>query len=113
MKFIPVCTGLEVTSRLRVGLRILGSAIREAMRNVGSEIAETAVVNPTRPYKPRRLKLDPIHRMARVLYKMQARNPQFKRDKKLYQKKYKQKNKMLLERRKDFVKKARDRMGLD
>lgn len=111
MKSIPVYSHLEVSSRLRVGLRILGSAIREALVNVGS--IETSAVNPTKPYKPRKLKLDPIHRMARVLYKMRARNPQFKRDKKLYQKTYKRKNKMLLERRKEFVKKARDRMGLD
>jgi hypothetical protein len=112
MKFVPVYSHLEVSSRLRIGLRILGSAIREAMLNVQGFV-ETTAVNPTKPYKPRKLKLDPIHRMARLLYKMRAKNPQFKRDRKLYQKTYKRKNKMLLERRKEFVKKARDRMGLD
>lgn len=101
-----------ISSRLRVGLAILGAAISEAMTQVSKETV-TSAVNPTKPYKPRKLKLDPIHRMARVLYKMRAKNPQFKRDQKLYQKAYKRKNKMLLERRKDFVKKARDRMGLD
>ena len=101
-----------ISSRLRVGLAILGAAISEAMAHITSEVV-TSAVNPTKPYKPRKLKLDPIHRMARTLYKMKARNPQFKRGQKLYQKTYKRKNKMLLERRKDFVKKARDRMGLD
>jgi hypothetical protein len=101
-----------ISSRLRVGLSILSAALGEAMEHVASETV-TSAVNPTKPYKPRKLKLDPIHRMARTLYKMRARNPQFKRDQKLYQKAYKRKNKMLLERRKDFVKKARDRMGLD
>ncbi len=103
---------MTISSRLRVGLRILGAAVREALYAVETEVV-SAAINPTKPYKPRRLKLDPIHRMARVLYKMRSKNPQFKRDRKLYQKMYRRKNKMLLERRKDFVKKARDRMGLD
>lgn len=86
---------------------------RSAFNYTCSNFAEEAAPNPTKPYKPRRLKLDPIHRMARQLYKMKIKNPDFVRKQKLRQKLYRRKNKQLLERRADFVKKARDRMGLD
>lgn len=109
---------VKVTSRLRVGIQALAAVIAQALPIVDEVIAvmngtETAKPNPTKVYKPRRLKLDPIHRMARMLYKMRVRNPAFVRKRKLYQKIYRRKNKLLLERRADFVKKARDRMGLD
>lgn len=98
--------------RLQFGLMSLATAVTEAIRAIGTE-ETTARLNPSKPYKPRRLKLDPIHRMARVLYKMKTRNPKFVREQKLRQKLYRRKNKQLLKRRADFVDKARDRMGLD
>lgn len=110
-------TDTQVSPRLRLGILALAAAAQEAIEDLETALVEyeteTAKPNPTKPYKPRRLKLDPIHRMARTLYKMKAKNPNFIRKRKLYRKLYTRKNKMLLERRKDFVKKARHRMGLD
>lgn len=108
-------TDTQVSPRLRLGILALAAAAQEAIEDLETALVEyeTARPNPTKPYKPRRLKLDPIHRMARTLYKMKAKNPNFVRKRKLYRKLYTRKNKMLLERRKDFVKKARHRMGLD
>jgi hypothetical protein len=74
---------------------------------------QVAKPNPTKPYKPRRIKQDPIHKMARMLYRMKIRSPAFVRKQKLRQKLYRRKNKLLLQRRAEFVNKARDRMGLD
>lgn len=111
----------DISTRLRFGLQTLAAAAFEAIEELELAVVELtehrlhveAKINPTKPYKPRRLKLDPIHRMARQLYKMKSRNPNFQRKRKLYRKLYNRKNKMLLERRQDFVKNARHRMGLD
>lgn len=67
-------------------------------------------INVNKPYKPRRLKLDPVSVMTRRLYKLKSKNPAFKRKQKLYQKKYKLKNKLGLKKRAEFVKKIRDRL---
>lgn len=110
---------LCVSSRLRLGLAAVAASAQEAIDEVELALAEllvdqeTARINPTKTYKPRRLKLDPVHRMARQLYKMKVKNPAFKRKQTLYRKLYRRKNKMLLKRRHEFVNKARDRMGLD
>ncbi len=71
---------------------------------------EAAKINVTKPYKPRRLELDPVHRMARQLHKLRMRNPQEKRKAKLRRVKYVRKNRQALEKRSEFVKKAKDRM---
>ncbi len=104
-----------VSPKLRLGIAALAAAGAEAIEELEAEVVSLveAKINPTKPYRPRRLKLDPVHRMARQLYKMKARNPNFVRKRKLYRKLYTRKNKMLLEKRKDFVKNARHRMGLD
>lgn len=106
-----------VRPRLRLGLAALGAAIAVAFLKIEAHVVEAtleeAKPNPTKPYKRRILKLDPIHQMARRLYKMKVKNPNFVRKRKIYRKLYTRKNKMLLERRHDFVKKARHRMGLD
>jgi hypothetical protein len=69
-------------------------------------------INVTKPYKPRRLKTDPISVMTRRLYKLKSKNPAFKRKRELYQKKYKLKNKQGLKKRQDFVRKIRERLPL-
>lgn len=69
-------------------------------------------INVTKPYKPRRLKTDPISVMTRRLYKLKSKNPTFKRKHDLYQKKYRLKNKLGLKKRQDFVQKIRKRLPL-
>lgn len=71
---------------------------------------ETADIHPNKPYKRRRLKLDPAHRLGRQLYKLKKKNPAAKRKRQLYQKKYRQKNKNALKRRAEFVKHAKKRL---
>jgi hypothetical protein len=67
-------------------------------------------INVYKPYKRRRLKLDPVSVLRRRLYKMVMRNPQTKRKRDLYQKMYRRKNKRDLERRAEHVEKVKKRL---
>ena len=74
-----------VSPRLRLAITALGMLAQDAVFELEAALTdleaaqETARINPTKTYKPRRLKMDPIHRMARQLYKMKVKNPSFKR----------------------------------
>jgi hypothetical protein len=83
---------------------------KEAGLGEDNGVLEESDIKINKPYKRRRLKLDPVHRLGRQVYKLKKRNPAFKRKQKLYQKKYRQKNKMALKRRSTFVKNAKKRM---
>lgn len=72
-----------------------------------------AAVNPTKPYKPRKLKTDPYHTMMRRANKLKrtpaAKKAAAKRSRKLWE----QRNKQALKKRTVFVRKARKTLGLD
>lgn len=76
----------------------------------GEDTEETSDLHPNKPYKRRRLKLDPVHRLGRQLYKLKKKNPGLKRKRQLYQKQYRRKNKNALKRRSEFVRKAKKRL---
>lgn len=72
---------------------------------------EEARIDPVKPYKRRlRLKQDPINMMRRRLYKLTTRDPKIQRQRKLTRKLYLRKNKQLLKRRAEFVRKAQKRL---
>ncbi len=73
-------------------------------------IRHVSAINVTKRYKPRRLKTDPISRLSRQLYKLKSKNPVIKRKRDLYEKKYRRINKQALERREEFVRKAKERL---
>lgn len=73
-------------------------------------VAEVARINVTKPYKPRRLKMDPVSTMRRRLYQLTTKDPKTVRKRELYRKVYTRKNKQLLDRRREFVNKAKDRL---
>ena len=104
-------------SFIQPALRLLrtriASAIASVLKEVAAVDAETAAINIHKPYKPRKLKNDLAHRMARQVYKMRARNPAFKRKAALYRKKYLQKNGRNLKRRAEYVREVRHDRGLD
>ena len=60
---------------------------------------ETSDINVNKQWKPRRLKTDSVHRLARQVYKLKAKNPTLKRKRQVYQKLYRRKNKIALHRR--------------
>jgi hypothetical protein len=95
-----------VTHRLR-------SVIAEVLTRTPPEKAETSAIKINKPYKPRILKNDLAHRMARQVYKMKARNPAFKRKAKIYRKKYLQKNGRNLKMRSQRVREIRKDRGLN
>jgi hypothetical protein len=95
-----------VTHRLR-------SVIVEALARPAKAEAETSAIKINKPYKPRILKNDLAHRMARQVYKMKARNPAFKRKAKIYRKKYLQKNGRNLKMRSQRVREIRKDRGLN
>ena len=72
-----------------------------------------AAVNPTKPYKPRKLKTDPYHTMMRRANQMKvtpaAKKAAAARSRKLWA----QRNKQALKKRSAFVRKARKTLGLD
>lgn len=88
-------------------MKILHTAIRAVMAHVETELAD---INVTKTYKRRKLKLDPIHRLARQLHKLRARDPKYKQKQKVYRKKYRQKNKQALKRRAKYVEMLKKRM---
>jgi len=91
---------------LRAATRVLASWVRKLVR-------EEANIRVNKPYKPRILKNDLAHRMARQVYKMKSRSPDFKRKAKLYRKKYVQKNGRQLKMRAERVREIRKDRGLD
>lgn len=95
-----------VTARLR-------SVITESLERETSPKTEVSAIKINKPYKPRILKNDLAHRMARQVYKMKARNPAFKRKAKLYRKKYLQKNGRNLKMRSQRVNEIRKDRGLN
>lgn len=72
-----------------------------------------AAVNPTKPYKPRKLKTDPYHTTMRRAAKLRrtpaAKKAAAKRTRKLWE----QRNAQALKKRAQFVRKARKTLGLD
>lgn len=84
--------------------RMVASAVLEVLND---DYVEEARINVTKPYKRRRLKMDPISTMRRRLYKLTTRDPKITRKRKLYQKLYRRKNKQALERREDYVEKVK------
>lgn len=62
-----------------------------------------AVIHSSKPYKRRRLKLDPEHREARRAYRIRMRHPDERRKLRLYTKRYIKKNKQALKRRQKFL----------
>lgn len=70
-------------------------------------------INISKPYKPRKIKNDMIHKLGRQLYKLKAKNPGWERKTALYRKKYLQKNGRALKRRHEYVEGVRQRMGLN
>lgn len=83
-----------------------------AIKILATLSAEVALIQVTKPYKPRKLKQDPASRLRRQAYKYSSKNPNWQRKRKIYRKKFLQKNKHLLKRRHEFVRKTRKAMGL-
>jgi hypothetical protein len=92
---------------------LVRSAIRLAVMMVASALREESAINIHKPYKPRKLKTDMVHRMARQIYKTKKRDPAFKRKRALYRKKYLQRNGRNLKRRADYVREVRNDRGLN
>lgn len=93
-----------MTNSLLIVARLLASALHDTLPE------ELSAINVTKPYKRRRLKMDPISTMRRRLYKMTTRDPKITRQRKLYRKVYNRKNKNALERRRDYVEKFKARL---
>lgn len=92
-------------------MSVLFSTLARLLQSVYTIQQETSTINVTKPYKRRlRLKQDPISVMRRRLYKLTTRDPKISRQRKLTRKVYNRKNKSLLERRADFVKKYKERL---
>lgn len=95
---------------IRTAARLIKYAVLSDLKKY-EQALEQAAPNPTKPYKPRlRLKQDPINMMRRRLYKLTLRDPKIQRQKKLTRKAYTRKNKQLLKRRAEFVRKAKKRL---
>lgn len=94
---------MSVLKRIRLMARLVAAAV------LFTE-PEVARINPAKPYKRRRLKMDPIHVMKRRISKMESRDPKIKRKRSLYRKLYNRKNKQLLKRRAEFVREAQKRL---
>lgn len=89
-----------------------GPKVHTAMCVLGNFLEE-ARINVTKPYKPRKLKTDPAHRLLRQVYKLQSVNPTLKQKRNKYRKQYERKNKRALELRREFVQEQRRTRGLD
>lgn len=88
-------------------IRVIAYRVHRALAQL---MAETAAINVTKPYKPRKLKNDAVHRLARQVYKLKSKNPQFKAKMKKYSKQYRLKNKMGLKRRAEKVRDAKQHL---
>jgi hypothetical protein len=73
---------------------------------------EDAAVNPTGPYKPRKIKNDPYHRALRDAHKKKPPNAVKDAQHKRTRDKWEHKNKIALDKRQDFVHDKRKHMGL-
>lgn len=78
-----------------------------------ANVLEEARIKVNKPYKPRKLKTDQVHRLQRQIYKLKKRDPTLKVKRERYRQKYERKNKRALELRRDFVQKQRKIRGLD
>lgn len=78
-----------------------------------ANLLEEARINVTKPYKPRKIKTDPAHRLKRQVYKIEKMNPTLKRKREKYRKVYERKNKRALQLRREFVQEQRKIRGLD
>lgn len=72
-----------------------------------------SAVNPTAPYKPRKLLNDPYHTALRRARKLRPKNTSKEAQKRLTRKKWVQKNRVALKKRSEFVRKQRKARGLD
>lgn len=98
--------------RIQIGARLIYAYFSDwvAPKKIAGTEEETSRINPTKPYKRRRLKMDPISTMRRRLYKMTTRDPKIVRKRQLYRKLYNRKNKQLLKKRGEFVREAKKRL---
>lgn len=95
-------------------LRLFRLRVLSYMRAYEDEsTAVTAAINVNKPYKPRRLKMDPAHIAARRLRKLRYRNPAVRRKLAIQRKKYLQRNGRQLKRRAQRVRDLREQRGLD
>ena len=76
----------------------------------GGDAAEESKINVFKQFKYRRLKQDPASKLARRVYELRSRNPEFRRKREKYRKEYVRKNKRDLERRAEIVRKMKKRM---
>lgn len=76
----------------------------------GGDAAEESKINVFKQFKYRRLKQDPASKLARRVYELRSRNPEFRRKREKYRKEYVRKNKRDLERRAEVVRKMKKRM---
>jgi hypothetical protein len=76
----------------------------------GGDAAEESKINVFKRFKYRRLKQDPASKLARRVYELRSRNPEFRRKREKYRKEYMRKNKRDLERRAEIVRKMKKRM---
>ncbi len=76
----------------------------------GGDAAEESKINVFKQFKYRRLKQDPASKLARRVYELRSRNPEFRRKREKYRKEYMRKNKRDLERRAEIVRKMKKRM---
>ena len=72
-----------------------------------------AAVNPTKPYKPRKLKMDPYHVTMRKANKLRVPNSAKKAAAERNRKLWEQRDAQALKKRSQFVRKARKTLGLD
>lgn len=70
-------------------------------------IKDISEIKVNAPYKPRKLKTDPIHTLERRVDELKSKDPKIKREREEYRKKYDQKNGPALKRRAAFVRKAK------
>ena len=96
---------IKANDRPRKDLQLLASLLQR--------FPVLGAININKPYKPRKIKQDPAHRLKRQAYKIEHLNPAVKREERKGRKIYNRKNKMALKRRREFVRKARDQRGLD
>lgn len=102
-----------LTHRIRLIAKKAQVVMAEAMAEQESlckDEGEVSAINVRKTFKYRRLKQDPVSKMARRLYKLKSRNPEFKRKAKIYRKKYMRENKMDLKRRAEVVKEMKKRL---
>jgi hypothetical protein len=96
---------------VRTVVRLLTAVYRSAL--VAELREDLAAINVNKPYKPRRLKMDMVHTIARRLAKIKRRNPTYKRRIAIQRKKYMLHNGRMLKKRAQKVNMIREQRGLD